>query len=241
MDFLNTKKIIKSRELAREGYKLSINEHRLILSALSKVRRGEPCPKFITVTAAEFVRDWSQVKTDAAYKLLQAASDRLFDRKVKLKGKKKELWFRWVTSIAYVKNEAHVMIQFHEDLRPHIAELDKNFIQFRMNEIKDLRSSHAIRLFELLMQYRNENDEGKCNGGELFINLDDFRHALDLTDKKTYKNFGELKRRVIEPAVHELNEKSAWVVTHLPIKKGRKVVALKFGFAMKNQRVLDLV
>ena len=57
---------------------------------------------------------------------------------------------------------------------------------------------------------------------------------MEATD--SYKaNFSLLRQRVIEPAIKELTEKDSWLIDWQPIKKGRKVTALKFKFERNPQ------
>jgi plasmid replication initiation protein len=58
---------------------------------------------------------------------------------------------------------------------------------------------------------------------------------------ESYKsNFGLLRKWVIEPAVAELTEKDNWIIEWEPIKRGRKVAALKFKFERNPQGQLSL-
>jgi plasmid replication initiation protein len=63
------------------------------------------------------------------------------------------------------------------------------------------------------------------------INLVDFKSLFNLEDK--YPLFRDLNKRVIKPAVKEINESSNLVVYYSTIKKGRTVVALQFDFQEK--------
>ena len=46
-------------------------------------------------------------------------------------------------------------------------------------------------------------------------------------------DFGQVKRRIIDPAVKELTEKDGWLIQWEPVKAGRKVKAVRFTF-MRN-------
>jgi plasmid replication initiation protein len=52
-------------------------------------------------------------------------------------------------------------------------------------------------------------------------------------------NFKELRRRVIEPAVKELEKKNNLVVKWEQVKEGRKTVGLRFEFRQAEQAALD--
>ena len=71
------------------------------------------------------------------------------------------------------------------------------------------------------------------------IRLDDLRNMLDLNDK--YPLTADLKRRVIDTAIDELNEKSPITIKYKLLKTGRKFTHLELKFkskTMKKQRLL---
>ncbi|MBA0017765.1 replication initiation protein [Xenorhabdus nematophila] len=79
----------------------------------------------------------------------------------------------------------------------------------------------------------------KENNGWLSISLDDFHHAMETAE--SYKtNFGQVKRKIIEPAVKELTEKDNWMIDWKSIKLGRKVVRLEFWFRKDDQFKIDI-
>ena len=49
------------------------------------------------------------------------------------------------------------------------------------------------------------------------------------------KNFGELRRRIIEPAVKELIAKNNLLIEWTPTKAGRRVTGLEFKFKPNPQ------
>ena len=56
---------------------------------------------------------------------------------------------------------------------------------------------------------------------------------------KSYRaNFNLLKVRVIEPSVKELTEKDNWLIDWEPLKRGRRVAALRFNFRRDPQERL---
>ena len=95
---------------------------------------------------------------------------------------------------------------------------------YRLEQIAGLRSVHAIRLFEFLMQYKRT--------GRFVVKVEDFKAWLELEDQ--YARFSNLKARVIEPAVRELREKSRLAVEWKPLKKGRTVERLEFTFRLEG-------
>ncbi|MEE9303229.1 MAG: replication initiation protein [Thiotrichaceae bacterium] len=70
----------------------------------------------------------------------------------------------------------------------------------------------------------------------LTITVANFKERLQLEGK--YERFANLKARVIEPAIKELNQKTSIEVKWVPIKKGRTVERLEFRFEEKAQMAL---
>ena len=69
------------------------------------------------------------------------------------------------------------------------------------------------------------------------MDLGDLQHAMDAPESYK-KNFKDLRRWVIEPAVKELTEKDGWLIEWQPVKAGRKVAAVKFVFRRDPQGAL---
>jgi plasmid replication initiation protein len=70
----------------------------------------------------------------------------------------------------------------------------------------------------------------------MVVTLDELRQRLGVQHSK----YADLRRKVIEPAVKELNMKSNLSISMEPIKEGKAVKAVKFVFKEQEQGRLDL-
>jgi plasmid replication initiation protein len=84
-------------------------------------------------------------------------------------------------------------------------------------------SAHAIRLYELLCQWRD--------AGEREVTIEWLREAFQLDGK--YPAIKDFKKRVIEPAVEQINELTPLWVKWDQRKTGRRVSHLLFTFGKK--------
>ena len=174
------------------------------------------------LTASEYENDWPEVNRNV-YRDLSTAVNSLYERDIKLsEPMKMRMRLRWVQSVKFMDGDGYVELRFSDELKPMLGELKKNFVQFRMNEIRSFKSAHSIRLFELLMQFKST--------GWYEISPDELRKAFNLEDTKSYQLYSQLKRRVIDPAVKEITAKSIWLIDYEEIKKGRKITKLRFHF-----------
>ena len=112
-----------------------------------------------------------------------------------------------------------------------LFELKEQFTSYKLSRAGGLRSVYSWRLFELLMQYKST--------GNMTISVDEFADLME-TPQTYRKDFGAMKRRVVEPAVKEIREKDGLKVKWKPIKAGRKVQTLVFTFPREQQVALPL-
>lgn len=137
---------------------------------------------------------------------------------------------QWVGRATYAPTEGITELALWHELAPMLFELKSHFTSYRLNRASGLQSVYSWRLFELLMQFKKT--------GLLNISIDDFSKSLELSETYT-KDFGAMRRKVIEPAVKEIREKDGLLVEWEAIKAGRKVKALKFTFPTEQQLKLD--
>ena len=126
-------------------------------------------------------------------------------------------------TIVYIEEEGRVELRFTKDMLPYLSELTEQFTRYALADVAKMTSAYAIRLYKLLIQWRG--------AGERVIELDWLREALQLEGR--YSNIRDLKRRVLEPAVAQVNELSPLWVQWEQRKTGRSVTHIAFSFGEK--------
>lgn len=170
--------------------------------------------------------------THATYDELKKASLRLKRREVWITEKPNGagshdvvLVTNWVQSIRYIKQEGRIELRFARDMLPYLSQFVEQFTTYALTDIAKMTSANAIRLYELMMQWKSK--------GVRQVSLDDLRKWLLIEDK--YPLMADLRRWVIEPSVQQINEFSPINVTWSPKKTGRKVTHLTFEFTEKSK------
>lgn len=218
-------KVTKANYLVEASYSLTLQEQRLILACLSKIdSRAEPA-KEITLLASEY-SELMNVDIKNAHRELQKASQKLYERSIVVKDPEKIEEFRWIQKkIHYQKGEGKIKIFWSDDVLAYIGQLKRRFTTYRLADVASLSTSYSIRLYELLMQFNSTKQRS--------ISVDDFRSLFQLNDK--YPLFRDLNKRVIKPAVKEINSSSNLEVFYSTTKKGKNIVELHFDFQEKKQ------
>lgn len=223
--------VCKSNKVVEAGYKLNLNEQRLILSCIAKVNSQKPllATERFEVTAKEFAQRFD-ISEDKAYQTLKDVAGQLFERYVIIENPDptdKTLKYtktRWVSAINYHPEVGKVSLLFAPLLLPYLSELTENFTFYHLNQIGNMSSIYSIRLYELLMQWKTI--------GKREIEIDWLKKQFELDN--SYDRMFDLKKRVLDPAVKDINTHSNYEVSWTQRKTGRKVTHLTFEFSEKK-------
>lgn len=224
--------IVKDNALINASYSLELTEQRIILLAILKARENKtPHNQELIVTAQSYITAFN-VHRNTAYKTLKTACDNLFDRRFSYqrysdKGKVEQVKSRWVQSVVYAESDSYIKIKFADEVLPLITMLEKHFTSYELQQVASLKSIHAIRLYELLIQYRTV--------GKLEISLSDLRLKLGIADGK-YPTMNNFKARVLDVGIQQINEHSDIIVKYEQVKQGRTIVSFKFSFRQKEKQ-----
>jgi plasmid replication initiation protein len=216
-----------ANELIKAAHNLTLMEKRVLMLAISKIdSKAKPhVNSLVRLTINEFVAEFG-IDKDSAYRDIKNAVKGVRRRyarffSVDTDGKPIEHDIDWTTRANYKDSEGWIEISINGDLNPYLYELKTHFTSYKLSRASALRSMYSWRLFELLMQFKGT--------GLVNIAIDEFSRVMELSVTYT-KDFGAMRRKVIEPAIKEIKEKDGLAVNWEAIKAGRKVKALKFTF-----------
>lgn len=222
------KNVTKSNDLVMAAYKLTLNEQRLLLAAISQIDPRKPMPRPISITAQDFSEQYG-IPLKHAYEALKEATSALYERDIKTFDGRYKSRFRWVDRVDYLDGGGETKLFFTVHVQPYLVHLNQRFTTYELKRIADLTSTHSIRLFELLQQFRNT--------GFYKVGVAEFRELLELGP--SYERYSNLKLKVIDPAIAELREKSGLLVELKTEKKGRAINRLTFTFRDDDQMKLN--
>jgi plasmid replication initiation protein len=227
--------VVKDNALINASYNLETAEQRLIMLAVINARetgQGITADSKLEIHASDYAKHFN-VSTDAAYKVMKEAVNNLFERKFsyvaeyKKTGKTGVVRSRWVSRVFYVDSLAILEITFAPDVVPLVTRLEEHFTSYQLKQVSNLTSKYAIRLYELLIAWR---EVGKTPQ----IELSEFRQKIGVENGE-YERMHHFKARVLEPAIKQINEHTDITASYEQHKRGRTISGFSFRFKQKQQ------
>ena len=226
--------VVKDNALINASYNLDLVEQRLILLAIVEAResgKGINANDPLEVHAESYINQFG-VHRNTAYQALKDACNDLFARqfsyqKINERGNIENYRSRWVSEIGYVDNEAVVKLIFAPAIVPLITRLEEHFTKYELQQVSNLSSAYAVRLYELLIAWRS-------TGSTPVIELSDFRQRIGVLDTE-YKRMERFKTSVLELAIKQINEHTDITVKYEQHKRGRSISGFSFTFKQKKK------
>ena len=211
-------KITKANALIEARYKLTLQEQRLILAYISLLSPEDEDFPTVEIRVKDLIQ-LLELEDHDYYDKIKETLERLRSRVLKIRKPDGYLITGWISSAEYFDKEGKVELTLDPKLKPYLLKLKEAFTTYALRNILKLRSSYAIRLYELLKQYQNI--------GRRRFTIEELRRLLGI-EPHEYARYNDFKRRVILQAQRELKEKTDIYFDFREIKRGRKVVELEF-------------
>ena len=236
---MKTELIVKDNALINASYNLDLVEQRLILLAIVEAResgKGINANDPLTVHAESYINQFG-VHRNTAYQALKDACNDLFARQFSYqtmseKGNVVNHKSRWVSEVAYIDNEAIVQLIFSPAIVPLITRLEEQFTKYEIQQISNLSSAYAVRLYEILIAWRS-------SGSTPIIPLTDFRKKIGVLDSE-YKRMYDFKKYVLDIAIKQINEHTDITVKVEQHKTGRSITGFSFNFKQKKSVTAEI-
>lgn len=225
--------VVKSNRLNMAIQNLTLPELRIIQLAIVDAREtgnGLSTDTPLRIDAMRYAEAFETTRQNA-YVRMKEAEETLFNRRFTfLDSEGKTVKSRWIQRVRYLDDEGAIELAFTLDVVKGITRLDgaeEFFTQYLLSQTSNLNSVYSVRLYELLIQWKTAV---KTPVFELSL----FRGQMGLNDGE-YKAMNDFKKRVLDLAVNEINEKTDLTVSYTQEKKGRLIHGFKFTVKQKEK------
>lgn len=146
-------------------------------------------------------------------------------------------------SKSYINQKTgHVILKLDNDLKPFLLELNKdegNYTMYMSKFKARLSSKYSRRLYEILKSNENLKD-GFYPSNPAGLGIDDLKKMLKIPSSYRFNN---IKERILEESLDDINRNTDLNVSYKERKKGRKVIGISFKIEKQKdplREVLDV-
>ena len=225
MNQLQKHLVVKSNQLINAQYKLKAIEKKIIciiLALIDSCNTGSSIYE-IELSKLIFLLD---IKNNNAKKEVIKTLTELHKKTLVLNHNEKVLITSWFSSVLIDENNV-VYFEVSTQLKPFLLALKKCFTVYHISNILRFKSYYSMRLYELCKQFETI--------GKSHYKLGELKSVMGIsTQYKQYKNF---KRKVLMPAINEINNHSDLMISVKENLTGRSVSGLSFKISGQRNAI----
>jgi len=220
--------IVIHNKIIEGKYNMTTTEIKIIAKLTSLIKKDDNDFKEHTFVSKHLLNELNLGSEN--YTALEESINKLISRRIEIEqeNKKKKLVTTFLSSCIYdnSEDESKIVLRYDPNLKPYFIQLGEHFTKYYLENVLELNSFYAIRIYELCKQYENTKHKYRI------IKLDELKEIFDIEDK--YKKYNDFKKKVLEIAEREINEKTDINISFEEIKTGRKVTSIKFIIKSKE-------
>ena len=211
--------IFQHNNLVEARYHLTLQEKRIVLWLISQIRPDDKNFKRHSLSIKEFT-NLLELSGSVKYTELKKITKGLMQKVLEIidPDKNTSTLVNWINYSKYFHNEGVIEFSFSEEMKPFLLHLKSQFTTIEVTDLLQFKSIHAIRIYELLKQYKDI--------GERTLSIDEIKKFCGVAGK--LKQYIEFERNLILISQKEINNKSDINFEFERIKRGRKIISIKF-------------
>lgn len=208
---------IQSNRMLNAKYPLTQTELKLLILFLTNIE-SEDTIFYLTSIPASVVFEKCGFNPRCGYSTLKEAAKKLITKAIMLEYPDEPSRFLYKTIFSSIEyRDGVINYRFSYDLREELLMLRRNFTMFDANIMLKLNGKYSIRLYQLLRQ--------SLTVGKRKFSVDEIRFKLNIP--KT-RDSSKISRRILIPAVEEINASTDIYATIVPILERHTIVGWNF-------------
>lgn len=222
--------------LVESASRLTRQEYQMLIYALSYLKKSDKELQILEFKTSDVVNDLRLGKGN--YKKVYSITKSLCSKMVELKGNENEAGVPWGLWVGRNEKRGYVNFVFNPILSPYLLNLEERYTETSRFYILKFKNVYTVKLYLYLMKWRNYYREKNIKKHPM--NIFDFRKIFALSDfldeKDIYTRHESLKRKVLDPAIKEINEVSDYYALYKDFKgvDGREKGKLEFYYQLKK-------
>ena len=223
--------VVKKNTLNECMHNLTLVEMRLMQLAIVDFRnKVEFDSNAIVEIHASVYAETFNVSRQTAHEAILEAEKTLFQRQFTfINDEGRTVKSRWIAHVEYADNSIKLGLSLPIiDAVSRIDGKETPFTKYHIEQTHALNSRYSLRLYELVIQYLKMSETP-------VFELKKFRFQMGLLPNE-YDRMNNFKKKVLDLAVSEINEKTDIFIRYDNIKKGRVITGFKFFIEKKKTK-----
>jgi len=213
-------KVRKSNVFVDGRYRFNLQEQKILLQIISKIRMDE---KDFT----SYFVSWEELKKISnnhldTSKKIDESCEKLKNKTIKVKKGDVDENFGFLSGWRTTAGQG-VHFRIDPCMKEMLLDLlaGGNFTLYNLECAMALSSAHSIRLYEIMKSHQWKKQP-------VVVSLKDLKWNLDIDDKSpTYADFSNFRVHILEKSKKAFKQHTDIVFDYVPIKEGRRVVSLE--------------
>ena len=216
--------IKQSNRLIEARYKLTLNEQKMIIAICSQLDKNAENFSLVRMKVADMA-SFCEFTGKDRYTVVKNVIMKLLDRKLMIHYDNGG-WYgtHWLQSARYIPEESMIEYRIDDTLKPELLKLKSAYLSTALSPLMTMNRDYSIRLYMFVKKMLKIHT--------FSYELNEIREMFCLG--KTYEKISNLKNKVIEPAITEINEKSDINIKHEYINEGRSFTKIRFTVTLKK-------
>lgn len=226
--------------IRRARFQLTTLEQDIIYFCLSKVKPTDKDFMRLTFGIKEFCEVCGIEPGGHQYRRIKATVKATADKSSwVLYANGDEELVRWFDTYKISRKEGTITAVLSQSIKPYLIGLIERvkaggdgYTQAHLTTFLALQSKYGKRLYEILKSYLYVSGSQEKLYAKQIIGYD-LEEIKEILNAETYERYQDLRRKVLEVAVREINEVTDIHVEYAPVKRGRGVAAIEFIYQHK--------
>ena len=223
----NFTKIVKHNNLIQSKYTLTALEQKLLYRIFEDIQKSGYTNREIVIEFKNLYRDYKEiVRKNISKKEFQKILHSIQDKPVEIIKDNDYTRTHWY-SLNAPKDLSRFSIKIDEDVFSYVQSLNTNFTTLLSESLYAFSSFYTMRIYELLQQWypKKKQIAYKIQTLKEYLQLDYHTEMVKGVEKefnKSYRNNSNFNKRIIEPAIKEINEYSELTVSYELLRNSEK-------------------
>lgn len=222
--------LYQDNAITRARFDLSAMEMNIFFHVLKQIRIESKSTFIYQVNVRDIIDDPDSGKRSTNHAQIRRATKKLISKVIDIPLEGNDYIQSALISAAQYQNGAgRILIQVSEPIKPYLLDIAKNTTRYYFQVAIKLKSVYSKRFYQFISQWKVK--------GDWKVTIQELRERLQL--QNSYRNYGDFKINVINPAMEELMMHADYFFTYEEIKDGKRVDAIHIKVIPNKRHVLN--